>query len=79
MGYAKLQQQADDRAEEDKQQMIKKMMTTLKKERPSVGLTRLSYMLQSVRIAFQVYTVGSPMREILGDESGLGVRPHTHV
>ena len=32
------QQQADDRAEADKQQMIKKMMTTLKKEKGLVDV-----------------------------------------
>eukprot|EP00930_Biecheleria_cincta_P032798 TRINITY_DN22736_c0_g1_i1.p1 TRINITY_DN22736_c0_g1~~TRINITY_DN22736_c0_g1_i1.p1 ORF type:complete len:1599 (+),score=379.90 TRINITY_DN22736_c0_g1_i1:30-4826(+) len=38
MGRAKLEQREDDRAEEDKQQMIKKMMTTLKKEKGLVDV-----------------------------------------
>ncbi|CAJ1372070.1 unnamed protein product [Effrenium voratum] len=38
MGHARVQQQMDDRAEEDKQQMIKKMMTTLKKEKGLVDV-----------------------------------------
>jgi len=41
MGYARQQQQADDRAEADKQQMIKKMMTTLKKEKGLVDVNEM--------------------------------------
>ena len=40
------QQQADDRAEADKQQMIKKMMTTLKKEKGLVDVSlAMNYMM----------------------------------
>ena len=41
MSYARQQQQADDRAEADKQQMIKKMMTTLKKEKGLVDVNEM--------------------------------------
>merc|ERR1712032_1220919 len=48
MGQAKADQREDDRADEEKQEMIKKMMTTLKKEKGMVDVGEMMGLKKAV-------------------------------
>merc|ERR1711897_89091 len=66
MGQAQVEQRADDRADEEKQQMIQKMMTTLKKEK---GLVDVGEMMSLKKAA---ETMGAEKKTNEGAKSGKG-------